>query len=75
MSVYEVVPTGDPDFAVRRVPLAGVGRAEPYGLTGDDLADLALLGEDCWEVEVGGAPCHHPTTVVVSIERQAATST
>jgi hypothetical protein len=46
-----------------------VYRAEPYDLDGDDLDDLALLRADGWHVSIGGSPCHHPTTVVVSLER------
>jgi hypothetical protein len=46
-----------------------VYRAEPYDLDPSDLDDLALLREDGWRVYIGGAPCHHPTTIVVSIDR------
>jgi hypothetical protein len=46
-------------------------RAEPYWLTEDDLDDLGLLREDGWRVEIGGAHCHHPSTVVVSIGARA----
>jgi hypothetical protein len=44
-----------------------VYRAEPYWLTEDDLDELGLLREDGWRVELGGAHCHDPSTVVVSI--------